>query len=67
MSSDVFGRLKEHNAGRVRSTRARRPYRVIWFKEYGTRAEARDKEKKYKISSQKDKLIKKYGGFSSAG
>jgi putative endonuclease len=45
MTENVANRLAEHNAGRVRSTASRRPFRVELVEEFLTRAEARQREK----------------------
>ena len=56
MSNSVFRRIKEHNMGTVRSTKAFRPWKLIFSKELSTRAEARREEKKFKSGSYKEYL-----------
>ncbi len=43
-TEDLEERVRKHNAGGVRSTKAYRPWRVIHVEEYGTRAEAMERE-----------------------
>ena len=43
-------RLREHNAGRVKSTKAGQPWRIIAYKEYLSRSEARWIERSLKKS-----------------
>lgn len=67
-------RLKAHNAGYVRSTRHRRPFRLLGFEEYETRSEARWREYNLKKSAyQRQKFIESFrkngrrpGGNNSA-
>ena len=46
--SNLEVRLKNHNAGKVRSTKAYRPYEVKYFEEYETKTEALQREKFFK-------------------
>jgi len=41
-------RLKAHNRGSVKSTKNRRPLKLVWSEKYFTRAEAMKREKKIK-------------------
>jgi putative endonuclease len=43
-TKNLDGRLKAHNYGKVRSTKAYRPYKVIYMENYKTRAEAFKRE-----------------------
>ncbi len=52
-TSDLEKRTKEHNAGRVRSTKTGAPWRIIAFKRYSTRSDARWIERSLKRSSKK--------------
>ena len=45
MTSDVSRRLKEHNSGKARSTKAYRPWVLFFFEEYPERLSARKREK----------------------
>ncbi|MFC1569570.1 GIY-YIG nuclease family protein [bacterium] len=43
-TSDLDRRIKAHNAGRVRSTKSRRPLKLIYKEEYASKTEARKRE-----------------------
>jgi len=62
LSQDVDARLKVHNKGGNRSTKHRRPFKLIYTEEYGTLEEARKREKylkSYAGSKEKLHIIKK--------
>ena len=61
MSESPDERLKTHNAGKVRSTKAQSPYELAYLKYFKNRALARDFEKFLKIRSNKEKLLRKLG------
>ncbi len=44
-TQNLKNRLAYHNAGKVRSTKAYRPWEVAYFEEFGTRDEAIHREK----------------------
>ncbi len=44
-TKDVKKRLAEHNTGRVRYTKGRRPWRLVYLERYNTRASAVAREK----------------------
>ena len=56
VTDDVGKRLKEHNEGRVKSSRPYRPYRVVYSEEFRTLSEARQKERFYKSSTGRRRL-----------
>ncbi|MEK7156760.1 MAG: GIY-YIG nuclease family protein [Patescibacteria group bacterium] len=57
LSSDVAARIEYHNAGRVRSTKHRSPFELLYKEAYATRAEARVREKYLKsYEGSKEKL-----------
>ena len=66
-TSDIFKRLERHNNGRVLSTKARRPLKLIHlevFKEAGS-AFLRERELKYPSAGKfKKELRKKLGIYS---
>ncbi|MFH1404978.1 MAG: GIY-YIG nuclease family protein [Patescibacteria group bacterium] len=41
--------LEEHNAGKVRSTKGYRPYKLVYKEKYHTKTEAMRKERQIKI------------------
>jgi putative endonuclease len=48
LTANVEVRLRYHNAGRVRSTKHRVPFELLYKEAYATRAEARAREKHLK-------------------
>jgi putative endonuclease len=58
MSTNITRRLNEHNAGSVKSTKAYRPFILVYKKNFENTSDARDSEKFLKISSNKEKLIR---------
>lgn len=60
-TEDVENRLRRHNAGRVKSTKPNKPWKLIGFKEFTTRSEAVRIEKFFKQHQQKEILKKEYG------
>ncbi|MEK7612640.1 MAG: GIY-YIG nuclease family protein [Patescibacteria group bacterium] len=56
LSSNVERRLREHNSGKLRTSKPYRPFNLIYKKEFATRAEARDEEKRLKTGSGKEFL-----------
>ncbi len=51
LTDDFDRRLKEHNKGKVQSTRSRKPFVIEYQEMCGTRAEARAKEKYFKTAA----------------
>lgn len=49
---DVADRLSRHNAGIEKATQPYRPWKLVWFTEKPTRAEAMQLEKKLKNLSE---------------
>jgi putative endonuclease len=47
-TEDLINRLREHNAGEGKSTRAGVPWEIIWTEEFATRAEAVRRERQVK-------------------
>ena len=54
MTSDLERRVKEHDAGTNRSTRARRPFKIVYVEQCGSRGEAREREKYLKSGIGRD-------------
>src|ERR1700728_927940 len=48
MTNDVERRIKEHNNGENKSTKAYAPFTLIYIEEFTTRIEARKREKYFK-------------------
>jgi putative endonuclease len=56
MTNDIRRRINEHNNGENRSTKAYRPFVLIFSQEFKTRSEARKKEVYLKSGSGKEFL-----------
>jgi len=57
ITNNLKRRLKQHNDGKVSSTKARKPFKIVHSECFDLRQEARDKEKYYKSSFGRE-LIK---------
>jgi len=57
-TNNLEKRLQKHNAGLVKSTCSRRPFKIIHVEKCNTRTEAMLKERSYKTASGKRKLKK---------
>ena len=60
MTKDVEKRLAYHNSGRVRSTKSRIPFRMLYSEHFETKADARKREvylKSYKGSQEKAAIV----------
>ncbi|MGR3175088.1 MAG: GIY-YIG nuclease family protein [Candidatus Scalindua sp.] len=51
LSQNTEERLKEHNAGRVKSTKSKRPWRLLYKESCATRLDARKREKYLKSAA----------------
>lgn len=60
-TEDVANRLNRHNCGKVKSTKAYRPWELLGYEECSSRSEAVIKEKFFKTGQQKERLKQKYG------
>ncbi len=60
-TENVRLRFWQHNSGKVRSTKANRPWQLLDYQEFPTRGIAMKKEKFYKSHQQKGLLKIKYG------
>ena len=60
-TEDVHRRIGLHNAGRVKSTKAYKPWELLNFRAYTSRSEAVKAEMFYKAGQQKEILKEKYG------
>ena len=56
-TSNLNDRLKRHNKGRNRSTKAKKPWKIIWFKEMISRPEAIKLESKIKSWKKRESII----------
>ena len=60
-TDNVEKRFTAHNAGKVKSTKGYRPWKLLGFETCQSRSEAVRKEKFFKTHQQKEILKKKYG------
>lgn len=58
LSTDIDKRIKEHNSGKTKSTKAFIPWRLIYKEEYYTLEEAREREKFFKSGIGREYLKK---------
>jgi len=56
LTNDVMRRIIEHNNGENRSTKAYRPFVLIYEEQYNNRSEAREREKYLKSGVGKEFL-----------
>ncbi|MGE0642859.1 MAG: GIY-YIG nuclease family protein [Nitrospira sp.] len=56
VSDDIEKRLKEHNEGKVTSSRPYRPYKVIYTQAFTTLRETRQEERYYKSATGRRRL-----------
>ena len=56
ITNNLKRRLDEHNKGNNKTTKAYGPFKMIFFEEFQTRVEARQKEKYLKIGVGKEFL-----------
>ena len=47
-TKDVDARFEKHNSGRIRSTKHRRPLKLVYFEAYQTKMEAKERERRLK-------------------
>ncbi len=55
-TKSIEHRLAEHNAGKTKSTKPYRPWKLIFSEECKTRLEARNREKYYKSGTGREKI-----------
>jgi putative endonuclease len=67
VAADVDKRLKEHNDGKVLSSRPYRPYDVVHIETFPTLKEARQREKFYKSTTGRRRLREIIGRVSAVG
>jgi len=59
MTNDLNRRMAQHNAGKARSTKAYRPFTILYFEELPDRITARQREKYLKSGAGKEFLRQK--------
>ena len=60
ITSDVQRRLREHNSGRQRSTKARRPFELVYSESCATRSEAQERERFWKSGQGRERLSRSF-------
>ena len=58
MTSNIEERIERHNKGYEKTTRAYRPFELIYTEDQATREEARKREKYFKSGVEKEFLKK---------
>ena len=58
LTGDLERRISEHNSGKVRSTKNRRPLTLIYYEEFGSKEEASKRERFYKSGRGREYLKK---------
>jgi len=58
-TDDLRNRLKLHNAGKVFSTKARRPFEIVYYEAYKYEKDARKREASLKLRSRAFTQLKK--------
>jgi len=58
-TNDLRRRLKEHNSGDIFSTKARRPFELIYYEAYVAEKDARRRESNLKLRAQALTQLKK--------
>ena len=58
-SDNLRDRFKSHNAGRVKSTKSRRPFDLIYYEAYKDKKDATKREYELKASQQREILKKR--------
>ncbi|MCG2696317.1 MAG: GIY-YIG nuclease family protein [Candidatus Portnoybacteria bacterium] len=56
-SSDLRKRFIEHNRGKVRSTKSKTPYNLIYYEAYKNKTDARKRELEIKASGQQKEIL----------
>ena len=51
LTSDLQKRINEHNRGKTKTTKAFKPWELVYYEEFSTRDEARQREKYLKTGS----------------
>ena len=49
-TDDLNRRIKDHNSGKNRSTKNRRPFKLVYFEQFDTKYQAEKREKLFKNS-----------------
>lgn len=58
-TTDLKKRLKEHNDGKVFSTKSRKPFELVYYEAYKSESDARKRESSLKLRSRAFTQLKK--------
>ncbi len=58
-TNNIEIRLEQHNAGLSKSTKYRRPFKLIYIEEYKSRSDAMKREWYFKNTTEGNKLMRK--------
>lgn len=56
-TNDLSKRLREHNIGQVKSTKAYKPFQLIYHEDYSNKTDAIKRELELKIKSQQKEIL----------
>lgn len=65
-TNNIENRLNKHNKGIVRSTKAYKPWKIVYKEKFNTLSKARKREnqiKSWKSKKSVERLIKKFGAI----
>ncbi|HEY3249540.1 MAG TPA: GIY-YIG nuclease family protein [Ignavibacteria bacterium] len=65
-TNNLKNRLKRHNKGMIKSTKAKRPYRLCYFEEYQTRGDAMNREWEIKKKYNTERKTRLIGSFDNS-
>jgi putative endonuclease len=57
-TNDLKNRFNLHNSGKVKSTKAYRPWALTYYEAYGAKLDATKREKELKIHAAKNELLR---------
>jgi len=58
-TNDLKNRFKLHNSGKVKSTKAFKPWKLIYYEAYKSKFDATKREKQLKMHAVKKEIIKR--------
>ena len=56
-TSDLRKRFKEHNLGLVRSTKLRKPFKIVYYEAYASEKDARHREHNLKLRARASRQL----------
>ncbi|HEY4479722.1 MAG TPA: GIY-YIG nuclease family protein [Candidatus Paceibacterota bacterium] len=58
-TNDLRRRVKEHNSGSTRSTKARKPFELVYYEAYKSQRDAKHREKALKLFGRARESLKR--------